>query len=131
MASPKKSTPSARIQVEDGTYVSTASPLPVTGESEGGSLKIYELTMSSIGTFTAMTFTNNLVGITVISRSNTTTGDSPTFDIANTSTGSPFFRVPENSSYDDSGISLPTNSVMYFSVASQTNSVIQVMAKEL
>lgn len=123
-----------RLYSQDDLPIEPINPLPVTnipgGHSLPTSLKVYNLTINTIGSFIPLTLTNQVVGITINARSNTTASDAPSFDIAHTSTGTPFMRLPENSAYFEESINLPTNTVLYFRALSQTNAVIQVMTKE-
>lgn len=112
--------------------VSVTNTVPVTNNDfASAALNIYEKTMDTLSSFLALTLTSQTIGLTIASRANTTTLDSPQFDLAHTSTGTPFFRVSENFSYFEDGMALATNTILYFSVSSQTNSVIQVATREI
>jgi|6_EtaG_2_1085325.scaffolds.fasta_scaffold04016_2 hypothetical protein len=128
---------SQRVQILDENNLNwnAANPLPVESVSGGGpataNIAIYNKTMDTIGSFLANTFTSQVVGFTVSTVANTTTSSPPSFDIAMTSTGSPFFRVPQSASYNEIDLNLATNTIMYFSVSSQTNSTLQIFSREI
>lgn len=131
-----------RIYDETGSPINATNRFPVDVQSitistitsdslaKATTLKIYEKVIDTVGSFLALTITAKCFGFTVDLRPATTTVSPLYFDMAMTSTGTPFNRTDVGFAYSTGDVILPTNTVLYFSIPTATNSTIQVISKE-